>query len=148
MPGAGLLLLRIAAGTALFLHETSHITADVPAWQSVTLVLRACLSILLVAGLWTPIVGTSTATLELATACWHATDLWTHGLVASLGVALAFLGPGAWSADARLFGWRRIEIPERRSPLTAPQTDSDGVRPLEGSSRLERVAADDERDAT
>ena len=114
LPGAGLLLLRLAAGTSLLLHETSQLTLEEPVWQTVTLVVRACLSTLLVAGLWTPVVGTLTATLELATAFWHPSDVWIHGLVASLGVALALLGPGAWSVDAWLFGWRRIEIPERR----------------------------------
>jgi hypothetical protein len=126
LPGAGLLLLRLAAGTALFLHEASQLSADVSAWQIVTLVLRACLSILLTAGLWTPIVGTLTAILELGTAFLPASDLWTHGLVAALGIALAFLGPGAWSADARLFGWRRIEIPKRaQKSRDGRQTRSD-----------------------
>ena len=115
LPGAGLLLLRLAAGISLLLHETSQLTVDVPVWQTVTLVVRACLSTLLIAGLWTPVVGTLIATLEVATAFWHPSDVWIHGLVASLGVALALLGPGAWSVDAWLFGWRRIEIPERRT---------------------------------
>ena len=115
LPGAGLLLLRLAAATSLLLHATTQLTVDVPVWQTVTLVVRVCLSTLLVAGLWTPVVGTLIATLELATAFWHPSDMWIHGLVASLGVALALLGPGAWSVDAWLFGWRRIEIPERRS---------------------------------
>jgi len=114
LPGAGLLLLRLAAGTSLLLHETSQLTPEEAVWQTATLVVRACLSTLLVAGLWTPVVGILTATLELATAFWHPSDVWIHGLVASLGVALALLGPGAWSVDAWLFGWRRIEIPERR----------------------------------
>ena len=115
LPGAGLLLLRLAAATSLLLHQTSQRTVDVPVWQTVTVVVRTCLSTLLIAGLWTPISGTLTAILELATAFWRPSDVWSHGLVASLGVALALLGPGAWSADAWLFGWRRIEIPERRS---------------------------------
>jgi DNA-binding NarL/FixJ family response regulator len=36
-----------------------------------------------------------------------------HLLVGALGVALAMLGPGAWSVDARLFGRKRIQIPRR-----------------------------------
>jgi uncharacterized membrane protein YphA (DoxX/SURF4 family) len=31
-------------------------------------------------------------------------------LLAAVGFALALLGPGAWSLDARLFGRRRVEI--------------------------------------
>ena len=125
LPGAGMLLLRLAAGASLLLHETSQLTADLPVWQAVTLVVRACLSPLLIAGLWTPIIGTLTAILEFAIAFWHPSDVLIHGLVASLGMALALLGPGAWSADAWLFGWRRIEIPERRS---TPDKSSDSKR--------------------
>jgi len=32
---------------------------------------------------------------------------------AVLGAALAMVGPGAWSIDARLFGRKHIVIPER-----------------------------------
>jgi hypothetical protein len=39
-------------------------------------------------------------------------------LLAALGVALALLGPGAFSVDARLFGWKRVEI--RKSRETPP----------------------------
>jgi len=34
-------------------------------------------------------------------------------IVGILGIALALLGPGAWSIGARRFGWKRIEIPNR-----------------------------------
>jgi hypothetical protein len=33
-----------------------------------------------------------------------------HVIVASIGLSLAMLGPGAWSVDARLFGRKRIDV--------------------------------------
>jgi putative oxidoreductase len=72
-------------------------------------------ALLLIAGLWTPIA----AALALIVGVWHAfsgqQDLWACALIASLGAALALLGPGAWSIDARLFGWKQIEIRTRKS---------------------------------
>jgi hypothetical protein len=40
-------------------------------------------------------------------------DPWTGILLGTLGAALALLGPGAWSVDARRFGWKRMDIRER-----------------------------------
>jgi putative oxidoreductase len=42
----------------------------------------------------------------------HSYDLWIPVILAALGAALAMVGPGAWSVDARLFGRKRIDIPE------------------------------------
>ncbi|HEX6650766.1 MAG TPA: hypothetical protein VF075_14545 [Pyrinomonadaceae bacterium] len=50
------------------------------------------------------------AIVELYIAFSHNHDLLLSVLLASLGVALALLGPGNWSVDARRSGWRRIEI--------------------------------------
>jgi len=30
-----------------------------------------------------------------------------------MGAALVLVGPGAWSIDRRLFGWKRIDVRER-----------------------------------
>lgn len=73
------------------------------------------LAILLVAGLWTPVAGALVALIEIWNAYLRPGDLWFHILLGTLGVALALLGPGAWSVDSRLFGWKRIDIRDRKS---------------------------------
>ena len=35
---------------------------------------------------------------------------WTSALLAAMAMAVALIGPGGWSVDARWFGWRRIDI--------------------------------------
>ncbi len=69
--------------------------------------------ILVLAGLWTPLVGAAVAVDEL----WIAASqhlqpdaLWTPVLVAVISVAVAMLGPGAWSVDAYLFGRKRFDM--------------------------------------
>jgi uncharacterized membrane protein YphA (DoxX/SURF4 family) len=69
--------------------------------------------VLLLAGLWTPLAGVLMAAVELGLAVFHPGDRWMHVLVGALGIVLAMLGPGAWSVDARLFGRKRIHIPQR-----------------------------------
>jgi len=34
--------------------------------------------------------------------------------MATIGAALALVGPGAWSLDWRLFGWKQIDIRDRK----------------------------------
>ena len=77
------------------------------------------LGLLLLAGLWTPAAGT----LVAAVALWNVFSSgqpWCWIMVAILGAALALIGPGAWSIDARLFGWRRLEIRDRKSQDSPP----------------------------
>jgi uncharacterized membrane protein YphA (DoxX/SURF4 family) len=70
-------------------------------------------ALLLLVGLWTPVAGVLMAVAELGLIFSHPIDPWRHILLGALGVALAMLGPGAWSVDARLFGRKRIHIPQR-----------------------------------
>jgi putative oxidoreductase len=78
-------------------------------------ILLAVAAMLLLAGLWTPIAGVLVAMIELWTAFFsHPPDPWNFILLGTLGAALALLGPGAWSVDARLFGWKRIDIGDRK----------------------------------
>jgi putative oxidoreductase len=68
---------------------------------------------LLLIGLWTPVAGVLLALAEIFLAFSHSHDPWIHIVLGALGGALAMLGPGAWSVDARLFGRKRIQIPQR-----------------------------------
>jgi uncharacterized membrane protein YphA (DoxX/SURF4 family) len=75
--------------------------------------------IFLLAGLWTPVMGTLVALNEV----WLALsqyplprqDKWTDIFLAVLSVCVAMLGPGAWSIDAHLFGRKRFDINRKRS---------------------------------
>ena len=48
------------------------------------------------------------AGVAVSTAFSRTGDPWALILLAAVGVALAMLGPGAWSIDALLFGRRRM----------------------------------------
>jgi hypothetical protein len=107
LPGLALVLLRASVAIVLLLDEYSHRQA-LPGW---TMVVAILLAAALFVGYLTPIVAV------VALGC--------HGLIASsLGVdnvtvativsfdilALALLGPGAYSIDSYLFG-RRVVLP-------------------------------------
>jgi len=68
--------------------------------------------VLLLAGLWTPVVGTLVALLEVWIAFFGAGEPLIAIILATLGATLAMIGPGAWSVDARLFGRKHIQPPK------------------------------------
>jgi putative oxidoreductase len=112
-PGAGLLLLRLLTGAALIYYgiaeplEAHRLASVAPQ------IIGACAGILLLAGLWTPVVGTLVTIVEVWIAFSRAGRPWIFIMLAALGAALAMIGPGAWSLDARLFGRKHIETPKR-----------------------------------
>jgi hypothetical protein len=74
--------------------------------------------ILLIPGVWTPIIGTLVALIEIWQLLTSVGDHWVPLLLATIAGALAMLGPGLWSVDARLFGWKRVQAPPRRAHLS------------------------------
>jgi putative oxidoreductase len=113
-PGIGLLLLRLLTGTAVVAHSVTVLRGEPPVGLALFAVFLIGLGLLLIAGFWTPVVAASIAVIALWDAFAHAVDRWYFVTVAILGIALTLLGPGAWSVDARLFGWKRLEICDRK----------------------------------
>jgi hypothetical protein len=112
----GLLLLRLVAAIAVIAHGLTRLQAGPPIGSAILDVLGIAAGVLLLAGLWTPVSGSLLAGVGL----WHVisrqpTDPWVDILLGTIGAAVGLLGPGAWSVDARLFGWRRIDVRNREN---------------------------------
>jgi hypothetical protein len=78
-------------------------------------ILLIAAGILLIAGLWTPIAGISGALTEIWKMLMLPGDKWLWLMMGTAGAALAMLGPGLWSIDPRLYGWKRAEPTPRKT---------------------------------
>jgi len=111
-PGAGLLVQRLLIGAALLYIDITCFIATPACSFLVAKGIGALAGILLIAGLWTPIAGILVAGVETWIALSARSNAGIPLALAVLGLTLAMIGPGAWSADARLFGRRHIVFPE------------------------------------
>ena len=118
-PGLGLLLLRVGLSGHLIFIAISDLSGKSPEPIALATCLTAAVGgILLLAGLWTPIMGALVALDEVYVALLlHSSGLRmsTHICLAVISTSVAMLGPGAWSVDARLYGRRRLYSDRHRS---------------------------------
>ena len=120
-PGTGLLLIRSLIGLTVICHEVPSLLSNPLKLSSAISVVLIIAGLLLIIGLWTPVAGILAAVLEIPNFL-HGADPWLYLRLAIFASALAMVGPGAWSVDARLFGWKRLEVPARG--MNPPKSDS------------------------
>jgi putative oxidoreductase len=112
-PGAGLLILRIVACSAVFNLALRGLERAQPHEPAILQFAAMIAGALLAVGLWTPVSGCMVAADALWSFITKSGEPWSNFLLAAIGTALSMIGPGVWSLDSRLFGWKRILIRDK-----------------------------------
>ena len=111
-PGTGLLLIRSLLGLTVICHEVRALLSNPFTLFSAISVTLIIAGVLLIVGLWTPIAGILVGVLQIPYLL-HSANPWMYLRLGIFASALAMVGPGGWSIDAHLFGWKRLEVPPR-----------------------------------
>jgi hypothetical protein len=115
-PGIGLLLLRTAVAAMFALNVTHRFSLSSEALHWSLVLLVGLISLSLMVGLLTPVlsvIACIAAVVNLFLADQSLSIVYVIRVLTS--AALFFLGPGAYSVDARLFGLRVTVVPPRKA---------------------------------
>lgn len=120
LPGAGLLILRAAAGVLAVLKGCAFALGheSEPLWLWLLAAVLCLAGASLILGALTVLTGLTVGLVEVGTACsllpspplisqyFQAAPI----LVIAMTTAVILIGPGEFSIDARLFGFREVKI--------------------------------------
>lgn len=111
-PGIALLLLRLSVAAMLFIDPSGRVSWPAALWLAVVSLVAA---LAVAGGFLTPILALICGALKV-----YALIGTAHGitpllvLALLLSIAVAMLGPGAYSLDAKMFGRRVVLLPPQR----------------------------------
>jgi uncharacterized membrane protein YphA (DoxX/SURF4 family) len=102
--------MRLVVGISLIANGTWKFQTSQAIELTILNILAIGVGALLAAGLWTPIAGFMVGLLAIWGAVSQHASVCPTVLLGTMGVGLALVGPGGWSFDAWLFGWKKIDI--------------------------------------
>jgi len=111
-PGGGILLIRLLAGGVLIYRGIVAMSAETHTALAVLPMVGAAAGLLILGGLWTPVAGVLAGIVEVWIGLSDPGIQSSALILATLGISLAMIGPGAWSIDARLYGRKQLLPPE------------------------------------
>jgi len=111
-PGIALLLLRLSVAAMLFIDPAGRVFWPASLWLAVVSLVAA---IAVAAGFLTPILALICGALKVCALIGSAYGIAPLIVLALLlSFAVAMLGPGAYSLDAKMFGRRVVLLPPPR----------------------------------
>ena len=114
-PGAGLLFMRLAGGVAAIACGITGLRNGQPLAHAGLNLTAIAAGIPFLLGFWTPLSGSLVALFGFSRVLLQLGDPWAGILLGTIGLGLALVGPGVWSLDSRLFGWKRINVGDPRN---------------------------------
>jgi hypothetical protein len=115
------LLLRLVVGIVLVWRAIDKLSSDAPIHVIAVLAIAIGVGLLLLIGLWTPVAGAVVILIELRRILWKLDDPSISILLGTTALAIALVGPGFWSLDARLYGWKVISLPPQKGKSEPPE---------------------------